>query len=123
MTGGEGRGPYERLSPSGGPVAQSVLDGLGNSQSFVLLPYPWHGQLSLPPNFGLPYRTNVRRLPTVDPDQIATPERTEQLRSLAMLTPGQQSYLNRDDAMMILAALEQLQRWAIGRACCREPGE
>lgn len=60
----------------------------------------------------------------MDPDQIATPERTEQLRlSMAMLTPGQQSYLTKDDAMMILAALEQLQRWALGRTCCREPGD
>jgi hypothetical protein len=58
----------------------------------------------------------------VDPDQIATPERTEQLRrSMAMLTPGQHSCLSRDDAMLILEALEKLQRWALGRTCCRAP--
>lgn len=59
-------------------------------------------------------------LETVDPDQIATPERTEQLRrSMAMLNPGQQSWLTRDDALMILEALENLQRWALGRTCCQ----
>jgi hypothetical protein len=65
-------------------------------------------------------QTHVRYDPQMDPDQIATPERTEQLRrSMAMLAPGQLSWLSRDDAMMILAALEELQRWAIGRTCCR----
>jgi hypothetical protein len=55
----------------------------------------------------------------VDPDQIATPERTENLRrSMAMPTPGQPSWLTREDAEMILAA-EQLQRWALGRTCCQ----
>lgn len=37
-----------------------------------------------------------------------------------MLPPGQQSWLTRDDAMMILEALEQLQRWALGRSCCHD---
>ncbi len=57
----------------------------------------------------------------MDPDQIATPERTEQLRrSMAMLGPGQPSGLTRDDAMLILEALERLQRWALGRNCHTE---
>lgn len=83
-----------------------------------------HGR-SRPPLLAVEFRlalSNTRSYsPVVDPDQIATPERTEQLRrSMAMLPPGQQSWLTRDDAMMILEALEQLQRWALGRACCHD---
>ena len=32
----------------GGPVAQSILDGLGNSQSFASLPYPSDNAISGP---------------------------------------------------------------------------
>lgn len=60
----------------------------------------------------------------MDPDQIATLERTEQLRwSMAMLTPGQPSWLTREDAEIILTALEELQRWAAGRTCWHTDGD
>jgi hypothetical protein len=68
---------------------------------------------------GRALQTHVRYDPRMDPDQIASPERTEQLRrSMAMLAPGQLSWLTRDDALMILAALEELQRRVLGRSCC-----
>jgi hypothetical protein len=56
----------------------------------------------------------------VDPEDVATPERTEQLRrSIVMLPPGQPPWLTREDMIIILERLVELQRWALGRTCCR----
>lgn len=56
----------------------------------------------------------------MDPEDLATPERTEQIRcSMAMLVPGQLA-LTREEAMLILERLVELQRWALGRICCHE---
>ncbi|MCA1847035.1 MAG: hypothetical protein LC792_28355 [Actinobacteria bacterium] len=57
----------------------------------------------------------------MDPEDVATPERTEQLRcAMAMLTPGQPAWLTREDALLILERLVELQRWALGRTCCHD---
>ena len=58
----------------------------------------------------------------MDREDLATPEGAERLRlSMAMLTPGQQVVLSREEAMLLFERLVELQRWALGRSCCHEP--
>lgn len=58
----------------------------------------------------------------MDPEDLTTPEGAERLRlSMAMLTPGQLA-LTREEAMLVLERLAELQRWALGRTCRHEAG-